>query len=389
MGMDQIYDALLKKIEGGVMRSVLTSVLLLGYMACFAFINCSEKKDTYRHTKGTNTDRMTSSEIKLQTTKKRIFIDASFDSVFSINFEALDSILYRPLYCKLDEDTNIYIIDQGTSLIHKFSLSGDYSSFSHIVFGKGEGKGPGEFINPTDFKIYQQKIYIADPGTGSIEVYSTEGKHEKRIRLKEDLVPERITFLDDKIIIEPLGYSPGELFHVYSLTGSFIKKYGHYVDNTNIRLGVYHDNQLTEPIDNRYFYYLPYYLGFIGVFSEDSLLFAKATIDGIQKPEFVTKEIMKGVRATKLEERIETALRYAINENYILLQAYVYENKQFFHDFYDLENLSYICSTKEFPKHIAFAMKGDLLVCVYDLGLTVYDISGLNESIARFTLVQK
>jgi len=142
-----------------------------------------------------------------QKIKKRIYFEAVPELVKKINFEiSLDSTIYKPDFCTFDKSGNIFVIDYSTFYIHKFSLSNDTKGYKHSYFGNGKGKGPGEFINPTDFDIYKGKIYITDPANGCIEVYSTNGKYLERINLSNNIVPERTVILNDNIVVCSQGY---------------------------------------------------------------------------------------------------------------------------------------------------------------------------------------
>ena len=364
------------------------SNVVITLFTIFLLITCSkDEKNTIQ--KNLSHNEMITHKVIEQNKKKRKFITASFDSIISINLEKLDSMVYRPSFCRFDKEKNIYLIDYSTLLIHKFSAEKHQTVYTHTVFGNGKGQGPGELINPTDFKIYKGKIFIVDPQTGCIEVYSTEGDYLKRITVEaraDKIVPQRlVVFNDKKLLIERRGYPTEALFYFCDYNGNIINGFGSYIDNSHLNTAIYHDNKLTELIDGSYFYYLPYYLGFVGLYKEDSLLFAKATIDGVQKPQVITKEIMKGILGKKLSKKIETAVRYSINQdyNYIIIQAYHRENKKFFFDVYNLKSFDYIFSLNNFPKIKSFDIKGNFLVGVYHNKLTIFNINKLNNQIYK------
>lgn len=324
-------------------------------------------------------------QIMPQITKKRKFVTMPFDSMMCINLEKLEQMVYVPAFCQFVEEGSLFLLDRSTFLIHKFTTQNNWKTYAHSVFGYGKGQGPGEFINPTDFKIINEKIFVADPQVGSIEIYTTDGNYIKRITIEaraNKINPyQLIPYRDSKLIVERMGYPIDNLFHFCDFNGNIIKGFGVYIDYSQLDNAVYHDNRLSKLFNENCFYYLPYYLGFVGLFKDDILLFARETVDGVQKPKIIKKEIMSGVIASKLDKRLETAVRHAINDNYIIIQAYDRESKIFFHDIYSLKDFSYLFSISNFPKTNDFDTIRDLLVCSLNNKLTIYKIKKLNSLI--------
>ncbi|MFZ5517090.1 MAG: 6-bladed beta-propeller [Candidatus Zhuqueibacterota bacterium] len=323
--------------------------------------------------------------IKTQLKYKREFFAVSLDSLISINLENLENVLYIPLFCRFDDDGNLFLMDRTTFQIHKFSTNNNWTNYIHSVFGNGKGEGPGEFMNPTDFKVFKNRLFITDQQTGAIEIYSTDGNYLKRITTEaraDYILPYQIAPVNEnRIIIERRGYPVENLFYICDYNGKIIKGFGKYIDNSNLNNAVYHDNKITALFKGSYFYYLPYYLGFVGLYKDDNLLFARQTVDGLQKLEVVTKKIRDGVVARKLDRKFETAVRHAINEDYIIIQAYDREKKLFFYDIYSLMNFDYIFSVSNFPKTNDFDTKGNLLACTLYNSLNIYNIEKVNSLI--------
>ena len=214
-----------------------TSLIVSGY---------SQTRKTIKH----NYNKIT---IIHQKTHKRMYCKNTPILLYKLAFDStmIDSIIYRPTFCKFDKYGNIYVMDYSTFYIHKFSPVKNSHRYIHTYFGRGKGKGPGEFVNPTDFKIHNNKIYIADPSNGCIAVYSTEGKFIKWITLSDHRVPQRLAIVNGQLIVEPEVHTQGDLFYIYDYSGKLVSSFGSYIDKTNINNGIYHDNDILELSDDQ------------------------------------------------------------------------------------------------------------------------------------------
>jgi len=320
-----------------------------------------------------------------QKTHKRVYCKSSPRLLYKLAFDSttIDSIVYRPTFCKFDQAGNIYVMDYSTFYIHKFSPVKNSNRYTHTYFGRGKGKGPGEFVNPTDFKIHNDKIYIADPSNGCIEVYSTEGKFVKWIILSDHRVPQRLAIVNDRLIVEPEAHTQGDLFYLYDYSGNLVSSFGSYIDKTNINNGVYHDNDILELSENS-FCYLPFYLGFMGLYQNDNLMFVKETIDGVRRPETIHKEMIKGLFINTINKDYHTATASACDGEYLMLEAKDMKHHQSFYDVYDVNDLHYIKSVRNIPSTIhAFDLKGELLAGIDDLHLYVWNIKNLLREIEK------
>lgn len=309
-----------------------------------------------------------------QKENKRVFAEDSLNLIAKIN---ISNKIYIPMFCEFDENGNIYILDRSTCYIHKFLPIKNAYNYSHIYFGKGKGQGPGELSDPRDFEIYKNKLYIVDPSNGCIEVYSTEGENLKRIKLSNHLTPGKIIILNNKLLVEPYIYTGKELFYFYDDSGNLISSFGSYIDNSNIFNGVYHDNDILKLSENC-FSYIPKYLGFIGIYQDDSLKFAKATIDGLKKPVAINnKEIMEGVFVSKIKKTFYTAATAACNSKYLILQAIDIQKKIEWYDLYYLDGFHYLKSIKNLPSLIYFDINDTLFVGVNDTCLYVWNLKSI------------
>ncbi|CUS92526.1 6-bladed beta-propeller [Candidatus Kryptobacter tengchongensis] len=115
----------------------------------------------------------------------------------------------------------IYVLDYGDMKIKRFSNDMKFIG----EYGKGVGKGPGEFINPTDFKVDKNyNVWVCDPENGIITVFKENGEILKTLRLKS--VPFRLTLVENKfLVIKPL-IRTDYLIEVYDLNGNFVFNLG-------------------------------------------------------------------------------------------------------------------------------------------------------------------
>lgn len=341
-------------------------IILVVAIISYLFFTCSKKNQSID-------DNSYIINILEQKNKKRLYWDDSLNLLIKIDFE---NKIYIPGFCKVDEAGNIYIFDRSTGYIHKFSEIKNNNYF-HTFFGKGKGQGPGELSDPKDFNIYKNKIYIVDPANGCIEVYSTEGINLERIKLNNHLTPGKIIILNNKLLVEPYTYAGKDLFYLYDDLGNLISSFGKYIDNTNIYNGVYHDNDILK-ISENCFYYLPRYLGFVGFYKDDSLIFAKTTIDGLKKPEAMTnKKVMKGVYISKIKKSFYTAASSACNSQYLIIQAFDVKEQKEFYDLYTIESFQYLKTINNIPYLLYFDMNDELFTGVDDTCMYVWSVKNL------------
>ncbi len=81
----------------------------------------------------------------------------------------------------IDKDKKLYILDRALLKIKVFTSDGKYLK----TMGGGEGRGPGEFIQPTSLDIDSLgNIYVADIRGMSITKFNIDGVAEKTLRLR-------------------------------------------------------------------------------------------------------------------------------------------------------------------------------------------------------------
>ena len=321
------------------------------------------------HSKGQEPSSLSlSKKILPQRNRIRKFSSNTLELIKEINFENLEKPPYRPTYLLFDEQGALYTVDFSEFYIHKFLPSSGWKNFKHFYFGKGKGQGPGELSRVLDFKVFRGELYLADEGTGSIEVYSTEGMYKKRITLSNNLIPRKITLQDGKIIVESLTLN-APLFYVYDLSGNMIYSFGELINKTSRENFVYQDNTLSDSFSGNCFYYLPRFLGFVVLYQGDKLTLAKETIDGIntgKKNIPVKKTIMEGVVVQTVSKKIETVSLHALHEDFILIKTYDYEKKKTFWDIYTINDFNYQISIKNPPLSKEVAIHKDYIAVLTD-----------------------
>jgi hypothetical protein len=347
-------------------------------------IACKNRNDRL-NSEDSDPSRLSYSEdILSQRRSERTFSSSTPELIGEINFVNLEKPPYRPTYLRFDGEGALYTVDFSEFIVHKFSPSSD-GSFEHSFFGKGRGQGPGELSRVLDFKIFEDLIYLADEGTGSIEVYANDGTYIRRIVLNNQLIPRRITLQEGRIIVGSLNPN-GPSFFVYDLAGNMIFSFGQPIDKTSTENYVYQDNAISDSFSENCFYYLPRFLGFVGLYQGERLVMAKETVDGIRigkKNIPIKKTIMKGVSAQTVSKKYETVLLHALHKDFILIKTYDYEKKKPFWDIYSLGDFDYRLSVKNPPISLEFAIHGNYLAVLTDTetysGIRIYDMNKVIE----------
>jgi hypothetical protein len=116
----------------------------------------------------------------------RTFLRASWKKTVVVE-GALDSELLRPELIAAHGDA-IYVYDYGDYSLKAFSEDGRLL----WIFGR-DGKGPGEFVNPTDLRVDRGgAVWLADPANSRVTVVSAAGRLVRTIQTEsaiERIVP--------------------------------------------------------------------------------------------------------------------------------------------------------------------------------------------------------
>ncbi len=312
--------------------------------------------------------------IRKQETKSRSFVQYP-DKIQSIKFREL----YNPAFADVYKNY-IFIIDYSSMFIHRISLK---DTNDYLVFGNGKGRGPGELINPINFQLYKNKIFISDAAKHTIEIYSISGKYLKSIKL-EECAPYRfiIDKKNEKLIINN-QYDNVFLYYKFDFNGNFLKKFGAPLIMEKINSGLYHESFIHSLNENS-FLQVPLRLGVVGCYRNDSLIFIKETIDGIQKNP-------KGIVTTETGEYVNkndflyTCLKISSNNNYVLMARLISKEniRTSCFDLYENKTLKY-CYSFKLPikiKNIFLHYNDKYFITYNDTNLIVWKLPNIiNEN---------
>lgn len=142
-----------------------------------------------------------------------------------IGFDDTDRnlVLYKPSTIRCDLHDNIYLLDQGNARIMVYDSSGTWMN----QIGK-KGRGPGEFLDPTDFYIDKfNNIYVVDVGNRKVAMFDSAQNYQNEFRIEATyLAPLNriaVSFKGEIYLHLP---EHGYLFSVYSKNGLLIKRFG-------------------------------------------------------------------------------------------------------------------------------------------------------------------
>jgi len=251
-----------------------------------------------------------------QELNSRIWKRIELDTVFSIRGYEKTPILY-PLRVKIDSKGNIYVLDVYAPAVLKFSSQGKFIQ----KYGKGKGKGPGEFERLHDFSVsLNGEVYVCDVTTGLVTIFHPNGNVEETIRTKG--LPGQIASLGDKsFIIAQTGI--GELFQKYGFDGQLLTTFGKFFDEqSTYALPV--DIWITS-FDQR-LYAAFGKAGYIVSYDKDgNLNFLCETIDKFPPPKFkITQTREKGAYVTRVAPDIDaptSALDISVSDSLIYILA--------------------------------------------------------------------
>ena len=300
---------------------------------------------------------------------ERIWVEQEFESV-KLKVP-LHEALYNPGPMKLRDD-NIYIIDYGDMLLKRFSLDGELLN----TIGLGRGQGPGELGTITDYYVRDSVVWIADPDTRSVSMFTTEGTYLSRFTTPSPM--PRITRLPNNNLVL-MAMMNVDLFHEVDTTGELVRTFGELVmDQTQNAMAL---DGTFAPRDDGGFIYAPTYASYL-YYYDASGVFEKLvqTIDRLKFPG--TKSEEKGVGVAFFAPTSDIVINNtSVHEGIIYLHSKFTKKKiESGHlsvlDRYDLQTGSYISSTRlPFPVREA-VVYGDRLYCSHDTTVTVLRFKG-------------
>lgn len=242
----------------------------------------------------------------------------------------------------VDNNENLYVADGSILKVLKFSKEGKLEK----VYGRGGGKGPGEFTNISDVKVDSiNNIYVLDKMNMRISAFDRDNTF---------LSLQKISFLAGKIsvvspmIIDVVGFGftyKGELIYRYNLAdqqNSFIERYVSRLNDKKteegMRIGNLNCMKRSKSGDLYFSYYYPYYL--IKYSPEREPEWKITGKRKLPRPEYSGSrnnvKSSSGIDEMILFERENlVGLIVSINKN---------ENRKYFLDFYEMNEGSYFGS---------------------------------------------
>jgi len=226
-----------------------------------------------------------------QGTTKRNWKEVMFDTVFSISTYQGKPILNSGRI-KVDAQGRIYVLDLSETAILKFSETGEYLA----RYGKGKGRGPGEFQLPVDYSVSSSgDVFVADANSALVSIFSAEASVKATVRIKG--IPNRIVHIDkDQFVVSQIG-SRGGLLDRYSTSGRHISSFGKFFREQeyhglpiNIALTV-SNNKLIGAFERG---------GQLFCFKDDSLIFFRESIEGLSTPKFEILQNFEGDKKTTI-----------------------------------------------------------------------------------------
>lgn len=335
------------------------------------FFSCNQKKS-----KSDFKEDSQKLPILKQDKKERIFLNNSLKLVKEIPSEDLNPELFFPTEVGFDSSKNIYIYDRPVKIIHKLSNKGEFSELNHVVFAKRSisGRGPGEVTRLLDFKVYNNQVYLLDEGSNNLIIYSGKGVLIKNLKIQANkpIMFRKFTFWADNPIL--CTYGSNDLFYQIDNNGKINKSFGRYIDSNHSDNVLYHQYSVSKPIKQKYFFYLPLYLGIVGFYDGEQLQYVKETIDGRRLPEFLQEKTKYGIVTRMKGMGFRTVHKCAITQDFILIKSSDMEKRINYWDFYKVKNFNYMFSIKNPPISNDFDIKDNYLVSVNENGIKIFNI---------------
>jgi len=316
-----------------------------------------------------------------QITFQRHYLKDSLEVVRTINLLDLDPELFEPYFCQIGPQGDIYLMDYGSMFLYRINPITDHCT----RFGQGQGKGPGEFINPNDFKVKDTLIFIPDYRNGKITMYTTSGNFVRDIKIGEKS-PERVIIQENNQIIfnKHNEVDDGNFFSVYDYQGHPVCNFGCVLVKrefeTMSQKTMYYESEMAAVSDTS-FVYANSRTGYLGLCKHKQLVLRTTTVDGVQNPGFDIKKFMIVYTLTRVDAKaLYTAAEMASNGDYVLIEAYDPSQKKSFFDLYNAENLQYIISLKLPQSMDHFDVNDDHIIGLCDdyAKLVIYKWPGLN-----------
>ncbi|MBA4157146.1 MAG: 6-bladed beta-propeller [Gemmatimonadetes bacterium] len=184
--------------------------------------------------------------------------------------------LLNPFKVQVVSDGRIFVLDFGDRSVKEFSATGALVR----TYGIGDGRGPGELLNPTDFFVSDRgEVWILDPAQGRIMIFDHEALPLRTIPVGVPAI--RLMGLPDNSYV--LMAAGEKLFSRYTPAGDLVHSFGQFVED-QLRQGIALQGDIAR-IGEKDLIYAPLRAGYIARFSaEGELRYYKETVDRLPYP---------------------------------------------------------------------------------------------------------
>lgn len=278
-----------------------------------------------------------------------------------------NQILYEPRDIQVDKQGNIYVYDFGSKTIKKYSKKGFFvKEYLH-----GEGRGPGEAINPTDFDVTEDgHVWICDMYNSRITEFDTEGKIAHTIH--PETLPLRLAVFDTNLIYTMNAVNAAKLFETYSQEGERLNRFGRWIESQAQRAMVLDGWIDTDQSGN--LIYSGLRTGLLASYSpEGELRYFRRTIDPIPLPKLT--KTARGFTRIDNSQRATQSINITKNNIHLLAVTDSSGVERTVLDTYDISNGDYLYSRRIpgkyfskgiLAKHLFYAIE-DTVVSVWEM----------------------
>lgn len=249
--------------------------------------------------------------------------------------------IFRSGILTTDQNRYLALYDYGH---HQVFLFDSWNNYAISTIGDGAGKGPREFINPTDLTFDTNGIlWIADPKLARISSFYTDDKLIS-IFNPEKVSPFRMVARNTDLIILASSSTIGGIFFQYDYDGRFVRTFEQST-TTSIANSLLSEGNIAASQDE--IYYSLRHAGIIRKYDANlNLAYSRSTIDPVEPAQVETVALpilgdAVGHRVVK-DSRV-AALDIAATEEhlYVLFSGTEYA-AYFYLDVYDLQSGDYL-----------------------------------------------
>jgi len=273
-----------------------------------------------------------------QDRSERIWRDIQFEK-FRVSDDFISSS-----HMRYGQDGFIYVADNNERVVKQFDSDGN----QRAVFGKGEGRGPGEFLIIIDILLdLSGNLWVLDGRNARITIFNTKDQEDWKVMGFSELFEKVIPVGNDEYWFEPRF---GMQMRKYTLSDEYIGMVQALVDDpplwSIVLAGFYAVSPNNDVIQSQYF------TNQIIKYSPDGeLLFARKAIEDPELPKIDPYYANDVARINTVD--ITTRQQISINPQVVsnTIQIYVLQRDeknrtwhQGFMDVYDLENGDYLYS---------------------------------------------